>query len=76
MSGDTEETAPPGVYLGPYNHIGSHKNHGSDVWAVDTNKVRLNPDPADHNNYWGFHYSEQDIPRDAMHLVHKGKRAR
>jgi 2'-5' RNA ligase len=64
------ERTPEGVYLGPYDHIGPHQR-GSDVWAVDTNKVRLHQDPDDDENYWGFHYSEDPVPPEAMKLVHR-----
>lgn len=76
--GQSEEDTGPtpvGVYLGPHDHIGSHRLHGRDVWAVDTNKVHgLRSDPSDHDNYWGFHYSERAIEPEAMRLVHKGVR--
>lgn len=62
---------PEGVYLGPHTHV-AHGMH--DVWAVDTNKVRLEQDPDDSSNYWGFHYSEHPVPPDAMKLIQKGKR--
>lgn len=70
---DTGET-PFGVYLGPHLHIGSPAP-GRDVWAVDTNKIgRLQQDPGDYDNYWGFHYTEGSIPPEAMRLIHRGKR--
>lgn len=75
MSEEDTGPTPTGVYLGPHEHIGGHARHGRDVWAVDTNKVHgLQQDPGDHDNYWGFHYSERAIEPEAMRLIHKGVR--
>jgi hypothetical protein len=68
---ETRETAPEGAYLGPHTHVA---HSGRDVWAVDTNKVNLQQDPSDQDNYWGFHYSEHPIAPDVMKLIQKGKR--
>jgi len=70
-SGIPKENTPVGVYLGPREHV-SHST--MDIYAVDTNKVDLQHDPDDHDNYWGFHYSEKPIPPDSIKLVRKGKK--
>lgn len=69
MDLDPEQT-PEGVYFGPHTHIGPHKRH-EDVWAVDTNQVSLHHDPDDQSNYYGFHYSEDPVPPEALKLVHR-----
>ncbi len=69
-SGIDPEDTPYGVYLGPYDHIRPHRRH-HDIWAVDTNDVHLNRDPDDHDNYWGFHYTQRSIPPESLRLIHK-----
>jgi hypothetical protein len=81
---ETRATAPEGVYMGPYGEVNparpaaglyARQSQGAhDIWAIDTNKIRTNPDPSDTENYYGFHYSDYDVPPDAMKLIHKGFR--
>jgi len=70
---ETRETAPVGVYMGPHDHVARGRLEGTDVYAIDTNKVHTRPDPSDdEEGYWGFHHSESAVPPDAMRLIHKG----
>jgi hypothetical protein len=70
MSEEDTGPTPYGVYMGPHGNV---HQPGQDTWAVDTNEVNLSQDPGDHDNYWGFHYSEHDVPPHAMTLIHRGR---
>jgi hypothetical protein len=79
--GIPREKTPEGAYVGPHVHVAPQttpmyggKGYNPDVWAIDTNKVRLHQDPDDEQNYYGFHYSEHPIPPEAMSLIRRGRR--
>jgi len=83
---ETRATAPEGAYLGPYGEVNPSRPAAGlfarqqqgvhDVWAIDTNQIRTEPDPSDTENYYGFHYAESGVPPEAMRLIHKGTRPR